>query len=472
MRRYELLEELGRGAFGAVWRARLTGRGGFSREVAIKLLHTSITEHEHGAELLARLRDEARLLGLLRHRAIVQSFELVHFEEGWAIVLELVEGADLGAFVSRAAPMPVSVVWEILAEVASALRCAAETLGPDGAPLLVQHRDIKPQNLRVTAGGEVKILDLGIARAEFAAREAETQAVRYGTLGYMSPERLAGVDLPAGDIYALGATAAELLLGEPLGRALLNPDAHNAQIAARLAHLPLTLAERGLLCVMLAARPEDRPSAREVERHARAHRLARGAEAPSLLGWAEGAVPKVARRPGERLAAPRALTEQLSAPRPPEPPLTVGLPPPPDRPRVSLAPWVFIGACLSLFVGGVALLVAAPPRSEAAAPLVEVVVEAPPPPVAPVEASPAPPRAAPPAPRAAGVAVTVAPGVGAVTLTRDGRRYTLPGTVPPGTYHATMTGWGAETKSRLEIREACAVSCDPVLKRCRVEPGN
>ena len=268
MRRYELLEELGRGAFGAVWRARLTGRGGFSREVAIKLLHTSITEHEHGAELLARLRDEARLLGLLRHRAIVQSFELVHFEEGWAVVLELVEGADLGAFVS--ASMPVSVVWEILAEVASALRCAAETLGPDGAPLLVQHRDIKPQNLRVTAGGEVKILDLGIARAEFAAREAETQAVRYGTLGYMSPERLAGVDLPAGDIYALGATAAELLLGEPLGRALLNPDAHNAQIAARLAHLPLTLAERGLLCVMLAARPEDRPSAREVERHARA----------------------------------------------------------------------------------------------------------------------------------------------------------------------------------------------------------
>ena len=183
-------------------------------------------------------------------------------------------------------------------------------------------------------------------------------------------------------------------------------------------------------------------------------------------------MPEATRRPGERLAAPRALTEQLSAPRPPEPPLTVGLPPPPDRPRVSLAPWVFIGACLSLFVGGVALLVASPLRSEAATAPVEVVVEAPPPAVAPVETPPAPPRAAPPAPRAAGVAVTVAPGVGAVTLTRDGRRYTLPGTLPPGTYHATMTGWGAETKSRLEIREACAVSCDPVLKRCRVEPGN
>lgn len=473
-RRYDLLEELGRGAFGAVWRARLTGRGGFTREVAIKLLHPSITEQEHGAELLARLRDEARLLGLLRHRAIVQSFELVHFEEGWAVVLELVEGADLGAFVSRAAPMPVSVVWEILAEVASALRCASETLGPDGAPLLVQHRDLKPQNLRVTAGGEVKILDLGIARAEFATREAETQAVRYGTLGYMSPERLTGVDLPAGDIYALGATAAELLLGEPVGRALLDPDQHNAQIAERLAALPLTMAERGLLCVMLAARPEDRPSARDVERHARAHRLARGAEAPTLLGWAEHSVPQAlaARRPGERLVVPRALTEQTSAPLPPEPPLTVGLPPPPDRPRVRLAPWVFVGACASLFVGGVLLLWAAPRRAEVETAPVEVVAEAQ---AAPAEEAPAPAPAPPPAPtprRAAGVRVSLAPGGGAVTLTRDGQRYTLPNTLPPGTYHATMTGWGAETKSRLEIRAPCAVACDPVLKRCRVEPAS
>ena len=483
MRHYELLEELGRGAFGAVWRARLTGRGGFTREVAIKLLHASVTEHEHGAELLARLRDEARILGLLRHRAIVQSFELVHFEEGWAVVLELVEGADLGAFVSRVAPMPVSVVWEIVAEVASALRCAAETLGPDGAPLLVQHRDIKPQNLRVTAGGEVKILDLGIARAEFAAREAETQAVRYGTLGYMSPERLAGVDLPAGDVYALGATAAELLLGERLGRALLNPDAHNAQITARLASSPLTLAERGLLCVMLAARPEDRPSAREVERHARAHRLARGAEAPSLLGWAERAVPEAlaARRPGERLTAPRVLTELVSAPLPPEPPLTVGLPPPPDRPRVSLAPWVFVGACVSLFVGGVTLLVAARPSAEAATAPVEVMAEAASAEAPPAEAPPAeaptvvtPTVEAPPAPppsrRAAKVKVTAAPGAEGVTLSRGGDRFLLPAALAPGTYHATMSGWPAGALSPLVIDAPSAVRCDRALKRCRVEP--
>jgi serine/threonine protein kinase len=474
MRRYELLEELGRGAFGAVWRARLTGRGGFSREVAIKLLHASVTEHEHGAELLARLRDEARLLGLLRHRAIVQSFELVHFEEGWAVVLELVEGADLGVFVSHAAPMPVSVVWEIVAEVASALRCASETLGPDGAPLLVQHRDLKPQNLRVTAGGEVKILDLGIARAEFAAREAETQAVRYGTLGYMSPERLAGVDLPAGDIYALGATAAELLLGEPLGRALLDPDRHNAQITHRLASLPLTLAERGLLSVMLAARPEDRPSAREVERHARAHRLARGAAAPSLLSWAERAVPDAVRRPGERLEAPRALTEQLSAPRPPEPPLTVGLPPPPDRPRVSLAPWVFFGACASLFVGGVTLLVAG--QAEAEAP-VEAVVERQIIEEASIveEASPTAPEPRPTPAKAAappaGVALRVAPGAEGVTLIRDGARFPLPATVHLGTYGVQMSGWPTEQRSALVITGPGVVRCDRALKRCRVETG-
>ena len=223
---------------------------------------------------------------------------------------------------------------------------------------------------------------------------------------------------------------------------------------------------------MLAARPEDRPSAREVERHARAHRLARGAEAPSLLGWAEGAVPKVARRPGERLAAPRALTEQLSAPRPPEPPLTVGLPPPPDRPRVSLAPWVFVGACASLFVGGVALLVASPLRSEAAIAPVEVVVEAPPPAVAPVEAPPAPtPSAIAPTPtrRAAKVQVTATPGAEGVTLIRDGVRIALPATLAPGAYHATMSGWPAGALSPVVIDAPSAVYCDRALKRCRVE---
>ena len=478
MRRYELIEELGRGAFGAVWRARLLGRGAFSREVAIKLLHPSVTEHEHGAELLARLRDEARLLGLLRHRAIVAGVELVHFEEGWAVVLELVEGADLGAFVSSG--VPVSVVWEIVAEVASGLRCALETPGPDGKPLLVQHRDIKPQNLRVTAGGEVKILDLGIARAEFAAREAETQAVRYGTLGYMSPERLAGVDLPAGDVYALGVTAAELLLGEPLGRAQLDPAKHNAQIAARLAGLPITTEERGLLSVMLAARPEDRPIAREVERISRALRLVRGVEAPTLLAWAERAVPEAlaARRPGERLAAPRALTEQLSAPQPPPPPLTVGLPPPPVRPRVSLAPWVFFGACASLFVGGLSLLavtrlrtMAAPPPAEAVATVVDVtpVPEAPPAP------APSPPKDAtrtPPPPKAAGVALTVGDGAEGVTLTRDGKPYAVPGVVPPGTYRASMRHWGEGTTSLLQITSPGAVHCDGQMRRCRLVPAS
>lgn len=461
-RRYELLEELGRGGFGAVWRARLVGRGGFSREVAIKLLHASVTEQAHGAELLARLRDEARILGLLRHRAIVQSFELVQLEEGWAIVLELVEGADLGAFVS--ASMPVSVVWEIVAEVASGLHCALVTPGPDGRPLMVQHRDIKPQNLRLTAGGEVKILDLGIARAELAAREAETVDLRFGTLAYMSPERLAGVDLPAGDVYALGATAAELLLGEPLGRAQLDPNAHEAQIAARLRGLPLTAEERALLSAMLRSRPEDRPSAREVERLARAQRLARGVDAPNLLAWAEVAVPAVARRPAPGPTTPRALTERVSAPTPP---LTVGLPPPPDRPRPSWAPWVFVGACLSLFVGGVGLLLTARPSAEAAppelpeaAPAEAVVVDE-------VDEAPAAAPTPPPPRRAVGVKVTAA--TEGVALLRDGERLPLPATVAPGAYQATMSGWPAGTLSPVVIDGPSAVRCDRALRRCRVE---
>jgi serine/threonine-protein kinase len=80
------------------------------------------------------------------------------------------------------------------------------------------HRDIKPPNLLLTAAGETKVLDFGIARADFGGREAQTKSVLYGSVGYMAPERMEFEELPAGDVYALGTVLFELLDGQPLGK--------------------------------------------------------------------------------------------------------------------------------------------------------------------------------------------------------------------------------------------------------------
>ena len=102
--------------------------------------------------------------------------------------MEYIHGADLGR-VTRTARFPLGVALEVVGEVASALHVTT-ALNPDGVPMRLLHRDIKPQNVLLTAAGEIKVLDFGIARAEFSNREAKTQSVLYGSVAYMAPERL------------------------------------------------------------------------------------------------------------------------------------------------------------------------------------------------------------------------------------------------------------------------------------------
>ncbi|HCH63246.1 MAG TPA: hypothetical protein DFR83_10605, partial [Deltaproteobacteria bacterium] len=124
-RRFEVKGLLGEGGFGSVYLADMVSAGGFRKEVALKVLRAEITS---GSQAEVRLRDEARLLGLLRHRNIVSADDLVRFPEGWGVVMEYVPGVDLGVFIThlkrKGASVPARAALDLVRGVAKALDTA------------------------------------------------------------------------------------------------------------------------------------------------------------------------------------------------------------------------------------------------------------------------------------------------------------------------------------------------------------
>ena len=299
-RAYRLIETLGEGGFGTVYRAEMVSAGGFSKQVALKVLRADLEMPE---EIALRLRDEARMLGHVRHRAVVGVDGLAHLDAGWAVVMEYVDGVDAKSLV-QAGPTPPRAALEIIEESASALHAAyyARPLGSD-APLRLIHRDIKPANVRITPTGEVKVLDFGVARADFGTREAETRGMMYGTLTYMAPERIEGESGPEGDVFALGWMLLDLLLGDDRNTPPpLMPKRYEPFLEERMERLrallggstpPVETAAQDelirFILQMVALEPEDRPTAHLVERTAR--NLRATLPGPWLRDWCEDNVP-------------------------------------------------------------------------------------------------------------------------------------------------------------------------------------
>jgi serine/threonine protein kinase len=287
-RRYRILGVLGHGGFGTVYHARMEGSDGFVKEVAIKLL----SDPNPPPETLSRFRDEARILGLLRDRAIPSVDPPTRLQGRWAVVMELVDGMDCRRALREYGRLPPTVVLGIVEEVARTLHNLWNHPGEDGKPMCLLHRDLKPSNLQITPSGDVKVLDFGVARAEFDMRESTTSANIAGTRGYIAPERLEGVEDPRGDIYSLGVVLEELVTG--LRPSLLDVP---TPLAAPRFGPPAGLAESPLpgfagvhpdmLILARAMREplvESRPTAEEVER--RCSELARRLSGPTLREWA------------------------------------------------------------------------------------------------------------------------------------------------------------------------------------------
>ena len=272
-RRFRIIKEIAEGGFGKVYLAEQISADGFSRIVAVKLLHAKWSSHE---EVVMRTRDEARLLGLIRHQHIVKVEDLTSIDGKCAIVMEYLEGVDLKGMSQflkdRDQVFPGGVLFEIMAAVASALDAAYNGRPLQGGdPLRVIHRDIKPSNVFASVAGSIKVLDFGTARANFEQREAKTQALAFGSQGYMAPERMLGEkDTPAADVFSLGITLYELLTQESFGRIPPRPAKFSQKVADRVGSVKLEGEDhwvqqvRDTLAGMLAYDPTSRPAASDL----------------------------------------------------------------------------------------------------------------------------------------------------------------------------------------------------------------
>ena len=272
---------------------------GVSRLVAMKLLKSRWSENE---EIVKRIRDEARLLALLRHHNIINVFDMTSIQGRTAVVMEYLEAIDLGQIISQMKEMkrrvPLKVCLEMVASVASALDAAYnQPPFPGEKPLRVIHRDIKPSNIMLDADGVVKVLDFGVAHSNFDGRESETRELQFGSIGYMAPERLfSEPESSASDVYSLGSTLFEAISSIPFGKALPTKEKHKEFVHKRINQLlgVLKLQDNlkkslfDLLSEALAFEALERISANDLADRSRA--LARALKGPDLEMWAQKAV--------------------------------------------------------------------------------------------------------------------------------------------------------------------------------------
>jgi serine/threonine protein kinase len=197
---YKILEELGSGGMGVVYRAEDLK---LKRLVALKFLPPELTRDK---EAKTRFIHEAQAASALQHHNICTIHEIDETSDGQLfIAMDCYEGETLKERIARD-PLPVAEAVDIASQIAAGLSKA------HGAGMV--HRDIKPANIMVTKDGVVKILDFGLAKLAGQTKLTRTGST-LGTVAYMSPEQAKGAEVDArSDIFSLGAVLYEMLMGE------------------------------------------------------------------------------------------------------------------------------------------------------------------------------------------------------------------------------------------------------------------
>ncbi|MFN0247480.1 MAG: protein kinase domain-containing protein [Kofleriaceae bacterium] len=221
MTRYELLDRIGVGGMAEIFRGKAIAAGGFEKPVAIKRILPHLSQDKRFVELLIA---EAKVLSLLKHRNIVQIFDVGLGDDGqYFLVMEFVDGVDMGAVQrgndAKRKRLPFHLALHIGAEVCEALEHAHMAKTPDGRPMSLVHRDVSPSNVLLSRSGEVKLTDFGIAkRAE--SEQTGHGAVR-GKFAYISPEQARNEHIePRSDVFSVGVLMWEMVTGRRLFSAM------------------------------------------------------------------------------------------------------------------------------------------------------------------------------------------------------------------------------------------------------------
>ncbi len=271
--RYVLIREVARGGMATVHEAEQVGPAGFTKRMALKIIHDRFGKHAEWRQLFI---DEAKLSANLVHGNIVQIYQLGESQGSLFIAMELIKGISLRTLINthraRRVPMPPDVAAYCASRVCRALDFAHHFVDDHGNRLDIVHRDVSPGNVMLTWDGHVKLGDFGIAKARTMADPSATRQVLLGKKHYMSPEQLMGLAVDArSDVFSMGVVLFELFALRSLftedetmaafDEVVLNP---SPDLSMRLPDADPGIQQ--LVAAAIAKDPADRPNAQALGR--------------------------------------------------------------------------------------------------------------------------------------------------------------------------------------------------------------
>jgi len=260
---------------GTVWLARLSGKLGFERLVALKTILPTYSDDRQFCDMFL---DEARIAARIDHENVARILEIGEDRGLIYYAMELIDGESLRKLYRdvRAANVvfPMGVALRIAADACAGLHAVHELRDDDGEPLEVVHRDVSPQNLLVSVRGTTKLIDFGVAKANARRSEETAAGTLKGKIEYMAPEQARGEPLDRrADVYAIGAVLYELLASRPVrdtdeGRQLAA--LHELMTGVAYPPLPPSIPHvvRGIVDRALARDPQSRFASADELRHA------------------------------------------------------------------------------------------------------------------------------------------------------------------------------------------------------------
>jgi len=216
--KYQLVEIAGEGGMATVYKAVVKGAAGFQRTVAIKHIKPEYRALKNYVDMFI---EEARVGSELAHPNIVQVHDFIAEEGSYYLVMEWVEGIDLGHFIRLHRDAGIHVDWPLAVAIGigtlRGLAAAHDRRAPDGTPSPVIHRDVTPHNVLLGVNGVVKLTDFGLARARDRVASMTAPGTVKGKLSYLAPEVSFGKpNTPQSDLFGVGSVLWETLSGERL----------------------------------------------------------------------------------------------------------------------------------------------------------------------------------------------------------------------------------------------------------------